>query len=210
MKIVSYNIHRGFDSKKVTSLKKIIKYLNKLDSDIICLQEVLYNQFLKIKSELGIDGVFAANVNNKTMKYGICTLSKYKIKSNHHVLLTSKKEQRGLLSINVNTGDIDNINIINTHLGLDREERNIQIEEILNFKNRLVGSSLICGDFNEKNIYISNYYDSAVYLKKDYIPTLPKYNARIDYIFVENIYNPKEYIVDKITLSDHYPIICVF
>lgn len=208
MKIVSYNIHKGSDIKKVPTLKEIIKYLKGLECDIICLQEVLYHQFIKIKSALEMDGVFAANVNNKAMKYGVCTFSKYKIKSSTNFLLTSKKEQRGALVITIDISDEENINIINTHLGLDKEERNIQILEILSLKNRFIGSSIICGDFNEKNISLNSYYDSAIYLKKYGEETLPKYNVRIDYIFVDKKYTPKSYIVDKINLSDHYPIIC--
>ncbi len=204
-----------------------------------------------------MDGVFAANVDNKAMKYGICTFSKNKIEFSNHLLLSSKKEQRGLLSIKLLIDNKYHVNIINTHLGLDKEERNKQIIEILNFKDRLIGSIIICGDFNDKNISLGSYYDSAVYLNqyktptlpkynarnfKDRLigsiiicgdfndknislgsyydsavylnqyktPTLPKYNARIDYIFVEKNHIPKEYIVDKVLFSDHYPIICNF
>lgn len=208
MKLVSYNIHRGTDISNKPTLKRIIKYLKDLDSDIICLQEVLYHQFIKIKYSIGMDGVFAANVDNKAMKYGICTFSKNKIELNNHILLSSKKEQRGLLHIKSSIDNKDNFNIINTHLGLDKEERVKQIIEILNFKNELVGPTIICGDFNDKNISLGDYYDSAVYLNKCNTPTLPKYNARIDYIFVDKNYIPKEYIVDKVLFSDHYPIIC--
>ena len=210
MKVVSYNIHRGTDISNKSTLKEMIKYLKDLDSDIICLQEVLYYQFIKIKSTLGMEGVFAANVDNKTMKYGVCTLSKSKIESSNHILLSSKKEQRGLLSIKLLIENNHHFNIINTHLGLDKEERNKQIIEVLNFKDRLTGSVIICGDFNDKNIDLGSYYDSAVYLKHYNIPTLPKYNARIDYIFVDKNHIPKEYIVDKVLFSDHYPIICKF
>ena len=139
MKVVSYNIHRGTDISKKPTLKEMIKYLHDVDSDIICLQEVLYHQFLKIKSTLGMDGVFAANVDNKAMKYGICTFSKNKIEFSNHLLLSSKKEQRGLLSIKLLIDNKYHVNIINTHLGLDKEERNKQIIEILNFKDRLIG-----------------------------------------------------------------------
>lgn len=208
MKIVSYNIHRGNDINNLPKLQSIIKYLKSLDGDIICLQEVLYYQFLKIKSLLEMDGVFAANVDTKIMRYGICSFSKTKIKYSNHFLLSSKKEQRGGLVITVGNND-KYINIINTHLGLEKEERNTQIIEILNFKNRLIGPSVICGDFNEKNIFLSNYYDSAICLNKYSEPTLFKYNIRIDYIFVDKNYIPQNYIVDKIKLSDHYPIICI-
>ncbi|MGL5694129.1 MAG: endonuclease/exonuclease/phosphatase family protein [Peptostreptococcaceae bacterium] len=207
MKIISYNIHRGEDINRKQTLKEIIDYLDNLDCDVICLQEVLYNQFIKIKSSLEMDGVFAANVNTKTTKYGVCTLSMNKIKKSNHVLLSSKKEQRGLLNINISTEENYSLNIINTHLGLDKEERNTQIIEILNFKQGLIDTSIICGDLNDKNISINTYYDCAVYFKMDNLVTLPKYNARIDYIFIDKILTPRTYSVENTNFSDHYPII---
>ncbi|MGO0807192.1 polysaccharide deacetylase family protein, partial [Clostridioides difficile] len=41
--------------------------------DVICLQEVLYPQFLALKAVLNMDGVFATNVKKVNMIYGICT-----------------------------------------------------------------------------------------------------------------------------------------
>ena len=116
------------DEFRRLKLFEVIKYLKSLDCDVICLQEVLYYQFCLMKLLLKMDGVFGLHVNNKKMKFGICILSKNKIIESDHILLTSKKEQRGLLSIGI--GEVD---IINTHLGLDREERQIQISEILDF-----------------------------------------------------------------------------
>ena len=118
MKVVSYNINRGTDISNKSTLKEMIKYLKDLDSDIKCLQEVLYYQFIKIKSTLGMEGAFAANVDNKIMKYGVCTLSKSKIESSNHILLSSKKEQRGLLSIKLLIENKHHFNIINNHLVL--------------------------------------------------------------------------------------------
>lgn len=208
MKILSYNIHRGKDINKKDKIKQMIKYIKTVNCDCICLQEVLYHQFIKIKEALKMEGVFAANVNTKTTKYGICILTKYNIKRSDHIFISSKKEQRGLLCINISTNNKKSLNIINTHLGLDKEERNNQIAEILDFKNRLINPVIICGDLNDKNISINTYYDSGVFFKNINIATLPKYNARIDYIFVDKSLEVIDYKVDKVELSDHYPIIC--
>ena len=132
MRLVCYNIHKGMDEFRRVTLLQLIKYLKSLDADVICLQEVLYYQFNMMKLILKMNGVFAIHVHNKKMKFGICILSKEKIIKSNHILLTSKKEQRGMLSI-----DRENEVIINTHLGLDSEERKIQISEILDFaKNK--------------------------------------------------------------------------
>ena len=199
MRLVCYNIHKGMDEFRRVTLLQLIKYLKSLDADVICLQEVLYYQFNMMKLILRMDGVFAIHVHNKKMKFGICILSKEKIIKSNHILLTSKKEQRGILSI-----DRENEVIINTHLGLDSEERKTQISEILNFAKNKDKNIIICGDFNEENINLSSYKDVAKYLFEDRKATFNKW--RIDYIFCSKVTKVKSYQVDKVFYSDHFPI----
>lgn len=206
MKIISYNIHKGMDATNVFTLKKIINYLKKEDADIICLQEVLYNQFLFLKLNLKVNGVFAANINNKTLIYGIATLSKNKILDNTHVFLKSKGEQRGFLHTKIFLKSVC-IDVINTHLGLNKDEREEQLNEIIDYIKRLRKYKVICGDFNEKNIFINTFNDSAIYTHYQNIETFKKSNARIDYILVDKSLCIDKYKVEKINLSDHYPII---
>lgn len=199
MRLVCYNIHKGMDEFRRVTLLQLIKYLKSLDADVICLQEVLYYQFNMMKLILKMDGVFAIHVHNKKMKFGICILSKEKIIKSNHILLTSKKEQRGMLSI-----DRENEVIINTHLGLDSEERKTQISEILNFAKNKGKNIIICGDFNEENINLSSYKDVAKYLFEDRKATFNKW--RIDYIFCSKVTKVKSYQVDQVFYSDHFPI----
>ena len=199
MRLVCYNIHKGMDEFRRVTLLQLIKYLKSLDADVICLQEVLYYQFNMMKLILKMNGVFAIHVHNKKMKFGICILSKEKIIKSNHILLTSKKEQRGILSI-----DRENEVIINTHLGLDSEERKTQISEILNFAKNKDKNIIICGDFNEENINLSSYKDVAKYLFEDRKATFNKW--RIDYIFCSKVTKVKSYQVDKVFYSDHFPI----
>ena len=199
MRLVCYNIHKGMDEFRRVTLLQLIKYLKSLDADVICLQEVLYYQFNMMKLILKMNGVFAIHVHNKKMKFGICILSKEKIIKSNHILLTSKKEQRGILSI-----DRENEVIINTHLGLDSEERKTQISEILNFAKNKGKNIIICGDFNEENINLSSYKDVAKYLFEDRKPTFNKW--RIDYIFCSKVTKVKSYQVDQVFYSDHFPI----
>ncbi|CCK98553.1 endonuclease/exonuclease/phosphatase [Clostridioides difficile] len=206
MKIVTYNIHKGMDSNNRLTLTKMGLYLKQLNCDVICLQEVLYPQFLALKAVLNMDGVFAPNVKKVNMIYGICTFTTFKMLNSNHFFLTSKKEQRGALCITIDAyGRI--INVINTHLGLDRQERAKQLDEIIDYRNRLVGIVVLCGDFNEKNVFLSMFNDMAISLNKSYLSTFEKSNSRIDYIFVNKNTELKGYTVEKIYLSDHYPVI---
>ena len=88
------------DDNNVFTLNKIIRYLKELDADIICLQEVLYNQFALLKQSLKVDGIFAANINKPTLMYGIATLSKNEILYNEHIFLKSKEVIRVRLKQN--------------------------------------------------------------------------------------------------------------
>lgn len=194
------------NANNVFTLNKIIKYLKELDADIICLQEVLYNQFAILKQSLKLDGVFAANINKPTLMYGIATLSKNEILDKKHIFLKSKGEQRGFLHTNI-FSNICSVDVINTHLGLDKDERKEQLNQIVDFTNRLRKAKVICGDFNEKNIFISIFNDSAIYTNNQSIATFEKSNARIDYILVDKSLGIYKYKVDKINLSDHFPII---
>ncbi|MGL5346634.1 MAG: endonuclease/exonuclease/phosphatase family protein [Peptostreptococcaceae bacterium] len=205
MKIVSYNIHKGMDSNNKPTLKKMGNYLLSLECDIICLQEVLYHQYMELKKILKMEGVFAANVKNVTMLYGICIFSMKKITYSQHKLITSMKEQRGFIYANV-FSDKRCINVINTHLGLNEDERKIQIDEILNYAYE-IEDIVFCGDFNEKNISINRYSDAAIIEKKQNICTFPKSNSRIDYIFIDENICIQHYFVDKVEFSDHYPVI---
>lgn len=205
MKIISYNIHKGMDSNNKPTLKKMGDYLLSLECDIICLQEVLYHQYVELKKILKMEGVFAANVKNATMLYGICIFSTRKIAYNNHELITSMKEQRGFIHANV-FSDIGCINVINTHLGLNEEERKAQIDEILNYIYE-IENIVFCGDFNEKNISINIYNDAAIIQKKQNICTFPESNSRIDYIFIDENVCIQNYFVDEVEFSDHYPVI---
>ena len=194
------------DARNIFTLKKIINYLKEIDADIICLQEVLYNQFIALKQSLKMDGIFAANINKPTLMYGVATLSKNEILDKEHVFLESKGEQRGFLYMNIFFEKCC-IDVINTHLGLDKYERIEQLNQIIDYSNKLKKAKIICGDFNEKNISINKFNDSAVYTNYQDIPTFEKSNARIDYILVDKSLKIYKYNVDKINLSDHYPII---
>lgn len=213
MRVICYNIHSGKDKNKKSTLDKIIQYLKQQQSDIICLQEVLYSQYIKMKFKLRMNGIFAENVPIK--QYGICIFSKYKIIAQNHILLTSKKEQRGFANIKVKINEDEYLNIINTHLGLDKYERVKQIDEILDFVSinlngniENLAGNIICGDFNEKNISINNFDDVAIKLNKDNIPTF--LTSRIDYCFEDTNLNLKSYEVDNVYMSDHFPIVVDF
>lgn len=207
MKIVTYNINKGMDNNNRFTIRKIVRYLKELQADIICIQEVFYSQFAKLKLDLNMDGIFACNIINSNFMYGICTLSKYEIQDNEHILLYSEQEQRGFLFTNILT-KYGKFNIVNTHLGSNKNERRVQLNQLLDYTNKLSFKTIICGDFNEENISISKYNDTSVYTNAYKIETYINENSRIDYIFSDKIIIIDNYSVDFVNFSKHYPVIC--
>lgn len=214
IKIVSYNIHSGLNKDMYPTLFDIIDFLRLANADIICLQEVNESakvgfQVSSLKEELDMYSHFAANVVDLGRNYGLVTYSKYPIKSENHIYLSSEREQRGLLHTVVKVGS-EKLNIINVHLGLGTEERKVQIKELVQFIKGL-GSEpyIVVGDFNQSNLKLdeSILKDVALELNKSNVLTLATSLSRIDYIFVSKDIEILDYEVLIKNMSDHYPIV---
>lgn len=209
MKIITYNIHKGMDAHNKDTLNGLLSFLKKINADVICLQEVLESIHYKILNDLNIKGYFFKTVELKGDNYGIAIYFIECVKYTDGFYLSSKKEQRGFIHTQF---FINNklVNIINTHLGLNKEERKIQIEEIYSYVNDLRGKIIICGDFNQTNIKIKDYYDLSILFGCENIETFQPSKSRIDYIFMSKNLRPSRYKVEFINLSDHYPVIGEF
>ena len=195
------------------TLFDIIDFLKNSDADVICLQEVNESakvgfQVSSLKEELGMNAHYGANVVNLNSSYGLVTYSKYKIISQNHVYLSSSKEQRGLLHTIIDVKG-KRVNIINVHLGTNKEEQEIQLKELKDFLSNLKDQTyIIAGDFNAADVNInSNVIDVAKELDKSNTLTFALGIERIDYIFTSQDIKPINYKVLIKKMSDHYPII---
>lgn len=206
--LMTYNIHRGRDANNKYTLHKMIQFMNNSDADVICLQEVMSFQSLKIKFLTEMNSTFAPNVVNPIYSYGLAIYSKYPITESHHISLTSTMEPRGFLHSVIEVEDNKILNVINVHLGLDLDERNIQINEILNYINILEGDTVVLGDFNQSDVYMDDLVDVAKHHNLHDMHSYSTLDARIDYIFIrDNQVYCSHYNVIEIDLSDHYPVL---
>ncbi len=195
------------------TLFDIIDFLKHCDADIICLQEVNESakvgfQVSSLKEELGMNSHFGANVVNLNSNYGLVTYSKYKIIRQNHVYLSSFREQRGILHTVIDVKG-KKVNIINVHLGTDKEEQKLQIKELQEFIYGLGKEEyIISGDFNAADINLDkSCIDVAKKLDKSNTLTFALGLERIDYVFVSPNIEPINYKVIIKKMSDHYPII---
>lgn len=214
IKIVSYNIHSGLNKDMFPTLFDTIDFLRISNADIICLQEVNESanagfQVSSFKEELNMYSHFGANVVNLGLNYGLVTYSKYPIKSENHIYLSSDREQRGMLHTVVNV-EGRKLNIINVHLGLGDKEREIQLSELVDFISELDNEPyIVVGDFNQGSMSLDDRVlkDVAKELDKENILTFATGLDRIDYIFVSPKIEVLDYDVLIKNMSDHYPII---
>ena len=191
-----------------------IDFLKQSNADIICLQEVNESaragfQVSSFKEELKMNSHFGANVVDLGFNYGLVTYSKYPIKGEEHIYLSSFREQRGMLHTVVKV-DYRKLNIINIHLGLGNKERKKQINELQNYiKGLKKDYFVVLGDFNEGNLSLDDeiIIDVAEKLNKSNILTFSTELDRIDYMFVSNNIEVKSYEVLIKNMSDHYPIV---
>lgn len=214
LKVVTYNIHSGLNKDMFPTLFDIIDFLRISNADIICLQEVNESakagfQVSSFKEELKMYSHFGANVVDFGLNYGLVTYSKYPIKSEDHIYLSGGREQRGILHTVVNI-DRRKLNIINVHLGLSKEEREIQVKELVEFIKKIGDEPyIVVGDFNDGSMNVDENIlkDVAKELDKANVLTFATGLDRIDYIFVSPDIEVLDYEVLIKNMSDHYPII---
>ncbi|AKL95796.1 endonuclease/exonuclease/phosphatase [Clostridium aceticum] len=221
LKIMSYNIHHGRNLFGKYSLDEIAEVIKKSGAEIIGLQELdngvvrsrFEDQIKYLSEKLSMEYVYGYNVNLLGGKYGNGILSKYPIESYENFHLPSGRERRGLLTAVIDVKG-KKINFLVTHLGLNQQERQNQVNAIEKYMDTISDDVILVGDFNAKpkskeiQLISKRLIDAAYATGKDEEPTfdLPVLSARIDYIFTHKNLRPLKYDVIKSRASDHYPI----
>ena len=219
LRILSFNVHSFKDyNNNNFDINIFISIINKIDSDIICLQEVIYPSIYI--NELKKIYIYELFCESDYTNFGNCILSK--IKFNEYITInfneTFYKLTKNKCAIGVNiTYDNTDINIINVHL--ERDDINIQIRQLKKIlSNIIIEDSILVGDFNRENINDIlklnkiDYHNTFKYGK--YIPYLTSlYHKIIDYILIPNCLKKiicNNTYVYYTNISDHLPIISDF
>jgi endonuclease/exonuclease/phosphatase family metal-dependent hydrolase len=235
IKVMEYNIHHAEGMDDILNLNRIGDVIKSSGADIIGLQEVdnhfstrsnFEDQAKWLANYLGMHYQFAANLDNDPLnvgeprrQYGTVILSKYPILSSENHLLDNTQypsEQRGLAKTVINVKG-NHINFYNTHLDNKRpEQRDIQVNEILDIVNQNKGTSILVGDFNatpdspEIIKMSAQYHDTFAELGLNDAYTSYYYsdkpNRRIDYIYTSDDVKIKAGKVINTNAADHLPI----
>lgn len=235
-RVMTYNVHSCIGQDGLVSTFRIARVIAEYEPDVVALQELdawrprtgRVHQAEEIARHLNMDFHFHPSMEIKEERYGNAILSRYPISLKHAGPLPSYKkrpllERRGALWAAINFFNKE-IQIINTHLGLNRFERMAQADALLGSQWALNSSCkpplIVCGDFNA--IPLSSVYRKFKKILKDAqvsISGLKPENTypsrypifRIDHIFTSGNLSVKQFIVprNKFTnsASDHLPLI---
>lgn len=156
LKVMTYNIHHAEGLDGVIDVDRIVKVIKDFDPDVIFLQEVDRNLPRTghrdlpalFAEKLGMLVFFEANYRFDGGEYGNATLTRLPVTAHHNTALPNpvSAEPRGYLTVTARWGDL-NVDLINTHLGLNGQERLAQAEAIV----AALGDNtvILAGDMNE-------------------------------------------------------------
>jgi endonuclease/exonuclease/phosphatase family metal-dependent hydrolase len=235
LKILSYNIHKGFDwNNKNYQLEDIKNLILRTSADIVCLQEVvgknnknktngkIENQFEYFADHVWPNYSYGRNSVYDHGHHGNLILSKYPISFFENInISTNYFEKRGLLVCKINHPQMDFL-VGCLHLNLLHSGRKIQylkIEELINLLMDDHKTSLVlAGDFNDWNKKASLHFENTLGMTEtyknihgEYAKTFPAQlpALSLDRIYVKNLIIKSAFTInDSISqrLSDHLPL----
>lgn len=169
LKVLSYNIHKGFNwSNSKLTIEAIKETLHATDAELVFLQEVVgenllhekkhqawrNDQFEYLADQRWSEFAYAKNAVYENRHHGNAILSKYPIKRNEQInISTNKYEQRGVLFCEIETPS-GLLHAYCVHLNLLHKSRIKQYEMLSNIIKEKSSSKtpvIIAGDFNDWN-----------------------------------------------------------
>lgn len=238
LKILTYNIHKGFDWNKknyfLTDIKKLVKTSK---ANVVFLQEVV-GQNEKYKKKGLIDSQFeyiadsvwshysyAKNAVFDHGHHGNLILSEFPIENWKHVNITTNRlEKRGFLFCELALPKNKSLYVICIHLDLFERGRQKQYKKIKNYIQSLQlpedAPLILAGDFNDWNKKATKVLEQELRMTeahkslygafaKTFPAALPL--LTLDRIYVRNLKIINSYVLpkpEKSHFSDHLPLFC--
>ena len=216
MKILTYNIHKGFSfGNRRFVLEHMREGIRHLKPDVVCLQEVsgsnkkhlqkhknypLESQFEFLADELWPHFAYGKNAVYAEGHHGNAILSRYPILKWHNLdISTNCYENRGLLHAVIEGPLKKEIHIMSVHLNLIESSRMIQLRMMGRYIRNLKISDkalIIGGDFNDWREKTSPYLKKKYFLDEAHIKkhqkharTFPSFfpMLKLDRIYFKNL-----------------------
>lgn len=162
-RIASYNTHKCRGIHGTISPERVIRVIEELDADILCLQEIVdakggtgkYDQARRIAEAFPESNMaFGETRPLHGGRYGNVLMTRFPIRDMRtHDITKSSREERGVLQCAIEVGHAMNVNVFNVHLGTGYLERRRQLEVLIGpevlAQPKLSGPRIVIGDFNE-------------------------------------------------------------
>lgn len=238
IRVMTYNIHSCIGNDGKVRPERVARVINHCDPDIVAVQEIDchrvrsggHDQAQLIADHLRMTHVFHAMFEEEKERYGIAVFARHLfkvVKASHLTAAVSRpfREARGAIWTRFETEGSRTIHLINTHFGLGRGERGLQVEELLG-PNWLGGIAddepvIICGDFNSGPRSavcrrLRTRFRDVQLAAADHKPQ-PTFSSvkpflRIDHVFVSHHFSVEEVnlpnTLTSMMASDHLPL-CV-
>ena len=194
IKILTYNIHKGFSTTNLTyALKQIKGSIQKVHADLVFLQEVIghhddhtehmddwpsSSQFEYLADQTWPHLAYGKNAIYTEGHHGNAILSKHSIHfSENEDISFSKIERRGLLHAEIKDGN-HTLHAFCVHLGLFEKDRSEQIRKLSARIKKLVPSNdalIIAGDFNDWRQSATDLLISGLKVKEAFLETTGKH-----------------------------------
>ena len=226
MKVLTYNIHKGFTfGNRRFVLEKIREGIRHLRPDLVCLQEVsgfhskhpkkhsnypLESQFEFLADEIWPHYAYGKNAVYAEGHHGNAILSRYPISKWHNLdISTNCYENRGLLHATIDGPHNKPIHIMSAHLNLIESSRMIQTRMINRYIRKLKipnEAVILAGDFNDWGEKISSYLYSKQSLKEAHFEKAQKHARTFPSFFpflkLDRIYFKNLELKDSWTVND--------
>ena len=234
IKVLTYNIHKGFNSFGNQFILREIKHaLQETKADILFLQEVVgKNSKMESQFEFLADSVwkhysYGKNAVFPDRHHGNALLSKFPVVFSENLNISNNSfEKRGLLHCIIEIPKVKKrAHVFNTHIDLLASGRKKQIIKI---KNRILSHTngkdliILTGDFNDWSDDLSKTLHTGIHLKEahtvihgmpaktfpSFMPFLPL--DRIYYRGMEALHCKSLIQRPWTKLSDHIPLLAEF
>jgi endonuclease/exonuclease/phosphatase family metal-dependent hydrolase len=216
--LMTYNLHQSFGMDNKLDMERIASTIVSADPDIIGLQEadagrvpsLSVDQVLWLSRRLNMHSAYGPSWGST---YGVAVLSKYPIIQQRRYLLASAEQQRSCLETTIDLGE-RTLTFSSVHLGLNTQERERQLDELLVYTANAPAPKVLVGDFNahpdshEIGRVREQFGDSSLLagIGIGYTSPADAPQETIDYIFVSPDITVLSTEVIPSLASDHLPV----
>jgi endonuclease/exonuclease/phosphatase family metal-dependent hydrolase len=227
IKVLTYNIHHGENTRQELDLKGIANVILATNPDLVALQEVDSvtgrskgaDQLKELAAITGMYTYFVKATDFDGGGYGTGVLSRFPIQNNITLPLPSGKDSEpraaGIVTVQLPGDSV--IHFVTTHFdaGKRSNDRITQANTLANYFKTAQTPVIFCGDLNappaskEIKILKQVFTDATHQVGPTFPSDTPK--VKLDYIFLapKARWNAGEAkVIEETVASDHRPVIC--